>query len=77
MNGASIDQHPVHMAGVQVTGLHPDFVGRVSGLDLRRAISDAQQDAIDAARDCFAVWVFPGQALDDTQLLALGSASER
>lgn len=72
MNGASIDQHPVDMAGVRVTALRPDSVGRVSGLDLRRAISDAQQDAIDAARDRFAVLVFPGQALDDTQLVALG-----
>lgn len=60
-------------AGVQVTALHPDSVGRVPGLDLGRPISDAQRDAIDAATDRFAVLVFPCQALDDIQLVALGS----
>ena len=60
------------MAGVWVTPLHPNFVGRVSGLELGGGISDAQRDAIDAAMDRFAVLVFPGQALDDTQLFAFG-----
>ena len=73
MNRAAIDQDPVDIAGVHVTSLHPTFVGQVSGLDLGRDISDAQRDAIDAAMDRFAVLVFPGQALDDTQLFAFGS----
>ena len=73
MNRASIDQDPVDIAGVRVTPLHQNFVGRVTGLDLGRGISDAQRDAIDAAMDRFAVLVFPGQALDDTQLFSFGS----
>ena len=73
MNSASIDPDQVDTAGVRVTPLHPTFVGRVSGLDLGRGITDAQRDAIDAAMDRFAVLVFPGQALDDTQLVAFGA----
>ena len=73
MNRASIDQDPVDIAGVRVTPLHQNFVGRVTGLDLEREISDVQRDAIDAAMDRFAVLVFPGQTLDDTQLFSFGS----
>ena len=73
MNGAAIEQEPWTREGVRVTALHPDFVGRVTGLDLARGISDAQRDAIEAAMERFAVLVFPGQALDDPQLFAFGS----
>jgi alpha-ketoglutarate-dependent 2,4-dichlorophenoxyacetate dioxygenase len=73
MNSASIDPNQVDTAGLRVTPFHPTFVGQVFGLDVGRGISDAQRDAIDAAMDRFAVLVFPGQALDDTQLFAFGS----
>lgn len=73
MDSASIDQDLVDTAGVRVTALHANFIGQVSGLDLGRDISDAQRDAINAAMDRFAVLVFPGQALDDTQLFAFGA----
>lgn len=73
MSSATIDPNHVDTAGLRVTPFHPTFVGQVFGLDVGRRISDAQRDAIDAAMDRFAVLVFPGQALDDAQLLSIGS----
>ena len=67
------DLAPVDIAGLQVTPLHPGFVGRVSGQELGRGISDTQRDAINAAMDRFAVLVFPQAELDDEQLFAFGT----
>ena len=66
------DPGPIAFAGLRVTPLHADFVGRVSGIDLGRSVSDVHVDAIHAAMDRFGVLVFPDQALDDEQLFALG-----
>jgi alpha-ketoglutarate-dependent 2,4-dichlorophenoxyacetate dioxygenase len=48
----------------------PDFVGEVSGIDLRHPISAAEAAAIDAGMDRFGVLVFHDQAIDDTQQIA-------
>lgn len=48
----------------------PDFVGTVSGIDLRQPISAGTAAAIEAGMDRFAVLVFHGQQIDDAQQLA-------
>jgi alpha-ketoglutarate-dependent 2,4-dichlorophenoxyacetate dioxygenase len=48
----------------------PDFVGEVSGIDLRHPISAAEAATIDAGMDRFGVLVFHDQAIDDTQQIA-------
>jgi len=50
--------------------LRPDFVGNVSGIDLRRTLALADRDAIERGMDRFAVLVFRGQPLDDEAQLA-------
>jgi alpha-ketoglutarate-dependent 2,4-dichlorophenoxyacetate dioxygenase len=52
---------------IHVEPLHPLFVAKVTGVDLRRPVDDADFDAIQAASDRYAVLVFPGQAIDDDQ----------
>lgn len=47
-----------------------DFVGTVSGIDLRQPISAGTAAAIEAGMDRFAVLVFHGQQIDDAQQLA-------
>lgn len=47
----------------------PDFVGAVSGIDLRAAISAEQAAIIEAGMDQFAVLVFTDQRIDDAQQL--------
>jgi alpha-ketoglutarate-dependent 2,4-dichlorophenoxyacetate dioxygenase len=48
----------------------PDFVGEVSGIDLRRPIGLDEAAAIDAGMDRYAVLVFHDQQDDDAQQLA-------
>lgn len=48
----------------------PDFVGNVSGIDLRQPISPAQVQQIDAGMAQYAVLVFRDQPIDDDQQLA-------
>ena len=48
----------------------PDFVGEVSGIDLRQPLAPADIAAIQAGIDRFAVLVFRDQQLDDAQQLA-------
>lgn len=48
----------------------PDFVGAVSGIDLRQPISAGTAAEIEAGMDRFAVLVFHGQQIDDAQQLA-------
>ncbi|MEI7785180.1 MAG: TauD/TfdA family dioxygenase [Betaproteobacteria bacterium] len=74
-DSGSNGQHLPGTGELRVSPARPqglDFVGRMTGLDLRQGINDAQRDAIDAAMDRFAVLVVPGQRLDDEQLFSLG-----
>jgi alpha-ketoglutarate-dependent 2,4-dichlorophenoxyacetate dioxygenase len=48
----------------------PDFVGEVSGLDLRQPVDAATAAAIEAGMDHYAVLVFRNQPIDDTQQIA-------
>jgi alpha-ketoglutarate-dependent 2,4-dichlorophenoxyacetate dioxygenase len=48
----------------------PDFVGAVSGVDLRRGIGGAEAAGIEAGMDRYAVLVFRGQDIDDAQQIA-------
>jgi alpha-ketoglutarate-dependent 2,4-dichlorophenoxyacetate dioxygenase len=50
--------------------LHPLFVARVTGLDLRRGVSAEEGAAVRDALDHHSVLVFPGQDLDDAAQLA-------
>jgi alpha-ketoglutarate-dependent 2,4-dichlorophenoxyacetate dioxygenase len=49
----------------------PDFVGAVSGIELRLPLTQAQVAAIEAGMDRFAVLVFRDQPISDEQQLAL------
>jgi alpha-ketoglutarate-dependent 2,4-dichlorophenoxyacetate dioxygenase len=60
---------------MQVRQLHPLFVGEVSGIDLAAALTPQTARALDDAVNRYAVLVFPGQSLDDADLLALGRLS--
>ncbi|PWS38416.1 2,4-dichlorophenoxyacetate dioxygenase [Falsiroseomonas bella] len=48
----------------------PDFVGEVSGVDLRRGIDGTEAAEIEAGMDRYAVLVFRGQDIDDAQQIA-------
>ena len=48
----------------------PDFVGEVSGIDLRQPITAAEASQIDAGMDRYAVLVFRNQPIGDDQQLA-------
>jgi alpha-ketoglutarate-dependent 2,4-dichlorophenoxyacetate dioxygenase len=58
---------------ITVEQVHPVFVGRVTGVDLSRPVSDADFAAIEAASDRHAVLIFPGQTIDDDQQVAFTS----
>ena len=55
---------------IEITQLHPLFMGEVRGVDLRRPVDPDTLGEIVAASDKYAVLVFPGQAIDDAQQLA-------
>ena len=48
----------------------PDFVGEVSGVDIRAGIDAAEAAAIEAGMDRYGVLVFRGQDIDDAQQVA-------
>ncbi|MCB4822435.1 TauD/TfdA dioxygenase family protein [Roseicella aerolata] len=48
----------------------PDFVGEVSGVDLRNIITPAEAAAIEEGMDTYGVLVFRGQEIDDAQQVA-------
>ena len=52
----------------------PDFVARVTGVDLSRPVSPALRDAIVALADRYAVLVFPDQPISKEELVAFGHA---
>ena len=49
--------------------LHPEFGARVTGIDLRAALSDAARDEILAAIDEYSFLCFPDQPFDDERQL--------
>ncbi|MGE5159617.1 MAG: TauD/TfdA dioxygenase family protein [Gemmatimonas sp.] len=55
---------------ISIRQLHAHFVGEVSGLDLREALTRDQVAELQAAIDRYAVLVFHGQDLNDEQQLA-------
>jgi alpha-ketoglutarate-dependent 2,4-dichlorophenoxyacetate dioxygenase len=55
---------------IEVEQIHPVFVGRVTGVDLRQPVGDETLAAITAAIDRHAVLVFPDQRIDDAQQIA-------
>ena len=55
---------------VTVTPLQPEFGARIEGLDLRRPMTEAEFQAVEAAINRFGVVVIPGQDIDDEQQMA-------
>ena len=55
---------------VSIRSLHPDFVGEVSGVDLRQPLGADEVAAIEAGMDRYAVLVFHDQPLSDEQQVA-------
>ncbi|MDB5629780.1 MAG: 2,4-dichlorophenoxyacetate dioxygenase [Tardiphaga sp.] len=55
---------------IQITPLHPLFVGEVSGVDLTRPLGPEDARAIEAGMDHYAVLVFRRQNITDEQQLA-------
>jgi alpha-ketoglutarate-dependent 2,4-dichlorophenoxyacetate dioxygenase len=58
---------------ITVEPVHPLFVGRVTGVDLRRPVDPATFAAIEAASHRHAVLIFPDQRIDDAQQIAFTS----
>jgi len=58
------------MATLTIEPLHPDFGGRVTGIDLRLPLTDHIVDAILAAMDAYSFLCFPGQPFDDDRQFA-------
>jgi alpha-ketoglutarate-dependent 2,4-dichlorophenoxyacetate dioxygenase len=56
--------------GLAVTPLHPLFVAKITGIDLRKPIDEGTQRVIERAMDEYAVCVMPGQHLEDEQQIA-------
>lgn len=52
---------------MQFTQIHPEFVAKVEGVDLRRPLTPAEAAEIDAAMNQYGVLVFPNQLVDDEQ----------
>jgi len=59
---------------VQIEAVTPEFVARVTGIDLREPITPADRKTIVSAADKYAVLVFPGQYLSKEELVAFGHA---
>lgn len=59
---------------IKLESVTPDFAARVTGIDLREPIADAQRKAIVAAADRYGVLVFPEQHLSNDELIAFGAA---
>jgi alpha-ketoglutarate-dependent 2,4-dichlorophenoxyacetate dioxygenase len=55
---------------IAIRQLHPQFVGEVSGVDLRQPLTPDQAREIEAGMDTYAVLVFHDQDISDEQQLA-------
>jgi alpha-ketoglutarate-dependent 2,4-dichlorophenoxyacetate dioxygenase len=58
------------MMSITVKPLHPEFVGRVTGVDLREPLDGPDVTAIENAINQHGVLVFPGQHITDEQQMA-------
>ena len=56
------------------TPVSQDFVARVSGVDLRQPLGEADRNAIVSLADRYAVLVFEGQHLSKEELVAFGAS---
>ncbi len=56
--------------GAMIRPIHPAFVAEVSGVDLRRPLSSADVETIDAGMAQYGVLVFHGQEISDEQQAA-------
>ena len=50
---------------MEITPLHPLFAARVTGLDLRQDVEEAEFARVREAFERYSVLVFPGQAIND------------
>ena len=55
---------------ISIRQIHPVFVGEVSGVDLRRPLTQEEVSAIDEGMDRYAVLVFHDQNISDEQQIA-------
>ena len=55
---------------IRVEQLHPLFVGRITGVDLRQLLDPSTVVAIEDAINTYAILVFPNQFIDDEQQMA-------
>src|SRR4030081_2939219 len=55
---------------VTIRQLHPHFVGEVSGVDLRKALTPQEAADVEAGMDKYAVLLFPNQDVTDEQQMA-------
>src|ERR1700720_709109 len=55
---------------VTIRQLHPHFVGEVSGVDLRKALTPQEAADIEAGMDKYAVLLFRNQDVTDEQQMA-------
>ena len=55
---------------IQVTPLTSHIGGRMTGIDARRPLTDAEVKAVDAGMDKYAMLVLPGQDITDEQQIA-------
>jgi alpha-ketoglutarate-dependent 2,4-dichlorophenoxyacetate dioxygenase len=63
---------------LSIRKLHPHFVGEVSGVDLRKALTPDEARTIESGMDEYAVLVFHGQDItDDQQLIFARNFGER
>lgn len=59
------------MAGLTLRQLHPLFAAEATGIDMTRPLSPEQVAEVTAAMDRYAVLVFPGQAMEQEQQVAM------
>jgi len=56
-----------------IEAVHPFIAARIHGLDLSRPLDEAQIERIEQASGRYPVLIFPGQYIDDEQLLAFAA----
>jgi alpha-ketoglutarate-dependent 2,4-dichlorophenoxyacetate dioxygenase len=59
------------MAGLTLRQLHPLFAAEATGIDMTRPLAPEAVAAVTAAMDRYAVLVFPGQAMEQEQQVAM------
>ena len=59
------------MAGLTLRQIHPLFAAEATGIDMTRPLAPEEIAAVTAAMDRFAVLVFPGQAMEQEQQVAM------